>query len=101
VYSNDEMEAWIERALDFGIAQVDIWYFIGMPEQPRASVLETVDYAERLLRRFKGANVNPMICPMIPFLDPASTFFEHPDEHGFRVFYRTVEEHRRGMERAS
>jgi clorobiocin biosynthesis protein CloN6 len=101
VYSNEEMEAWVERALGYGIAQVDIWYFIGMPEQPRASVLETVDYAEHLLRRFKGANVNPMICPMIPFLDPASTFFEHPDEHGYRVFFRTVEEHRRGMERAS
>ena len=86
---------------DYGIAQVDIWYFIGMPEQPRASVLETVDYAERLLHRFKGANVNPMVCPMIPFLDPASTFFEHPEEHGYRVFFRTVEEHRRGMERAS
>ena len=46
-------------------------------------------------------NVNPMICPMIPFLDPASTFFEHPDEHGYRIFHRTAEEHRRGMERAS
>ena len=101
VYTNEEMEAWIEKALEFGIAQIDVWYFIGMPEQTRASVLETVDYTERLLRRFKGANVNPMICPMIPFLDPASTFFEHPDEHGYRVFFRTVEEHRRGMERAS
>jgi len=26
-------------------------------KQPRASVLETVEYTERLLRRFKGANV--------------------------------------------
>ena len=38
---------------------------------------------------------------MIPFLDPASTFFEFPEQHGYRVFYRTAEEHRRGMERAS
>ena len=101
VYTNEEMEAWIEKALGYGIAQVDIWYFIGMPEQSRTSVLETVDYTEHLLRRFKGANVNPMICPMIPFLDPASTYFEKPVEHGYRVFFRTVEEHRRGMERAS
>jgi clorobiocin biosynthesis protein CloN6 len=42
-----------------------------------------------------------MICPMIPFLDPASTFFEFPDEHGYRIFHRSVEEHRRGMECAS
>jgi clorobiocin biosynthesis protein CloN6 len=42
-----------------------------------------------------------MVCPMIPFLDPASTFFEYPEEHGYRVFYRSADEHRRGMERAS
>jgi hypothetical protein len=49
-----------------------------MPEQDESSVWETVEYAERLLKMFKGTNVNPMICPMIPFLDPASTFFERP-----------------------
>jgi clorobiocin biosynthesis protein CloN6 len=63
--------------------------------------MENVDYCEHLLKKFQGKRVNPMLCPMIPFLDPASTFFEHPEKHGYRVFYRTVEEHRRGMERAS
>jgi clorobiocin biosynthesis protein CloN6 len=101
VYGNDDLEAWLERALGHGIHQVDIWYFVGMPEQDERSVMETVEYCDRLLRLFKGRRVNPMICPMIPFLDPASTFFEHPDEHGYTVFHRTVEEHRRGMERAS
>jgi clorobiocin/coumermycin A biosynthesis protein CloN6/CouN6 len=101
VYTPEAMEAWIERALNLGIYSVDVWYFIGMPEQDEASVLRTVDYCETLLRRFKGQRVTPLLCPMIPFLDPASTFFEHPEEHGYTVFYRTVEEHRRGMERAS
>lgn len=101
VYSCDEMEAWIERALNHGIFQIDIWYFVGMPEQDARSVEESVDYCIRLLQRFRGKNVNPMVCPMIPFLDPASTFFEYPDQHGYRVFYRTAEQHRRGMERAS
>jgi clorobiocin/coumermycin A biosynthesis protein CloN6/CouN6 len=101
VYTPDEMEAWIERALEIGIYSIDIWYFIGMPEQDEASVKATVAYCERLLQRFKGQRVTPLLCPMIPFLDPASTFFEHPDQNGYRVFYRTVEEHRRGMTRAS
>lgn len=101
VYSNEEMEAWIDRALGFGIRRVDIWYFVGMPEQDARSVDETVAYCEKLLARFRGRGVNPMICPMIPFLDPASTFFERPEEHGYRRFFRSVEEHRRGMERAS
>jgi clorobiocin biosynthesis protein CloN6 len=101
VYTNEQMEAWLERALDCGIFQVDIWYFVGMPEQDERSVQETVDYCARLLAKFRRRNINPMICPMIPFLDPASTFFEFPQQHGYRVFYRTAEEHRRGMERAS
>ncbi len=99
-YTNEELEAWLGDALDAGISQIDIWYFIGMPEQDPASVAGTVEYCERLLHKFKGARVNPMVCPMIPFLDPASTFFEQP-EHGYRVFFRTVEEHRRGMMNAS
>jgi clorobiocin biosynthesis protein CloN6 len=101
VYTPEQMETWIERALDLGIYAIDVWYFIGMPEQDADSVSRTVDYCETLLRRFKGRRVTPLLCPMIPFLDPASTFFENPERHGYRVFYKTVEEHRRGMERAS
>lgn len=101
VYTNDELEGWLDRALSYGIYQIDIWYFIGMPEQDEQSVLHTVDYCCRLLSKFKGRRINPMICPMIPFLDPGSSFFENPDKHGYRVFSRTVEQHRRAMERAS
>lgn len=101
VYTNEELESWISRALDIGIFQIDIWFFIGMPQQGPDSVLGSLDYCQRLLEKFKGRRVNPMMCPMIPFLDPASTFFEFPDQHGYRIFHRTVEEHRRGMERAS
>lgn len=101
VYTNAEMEDWIERALDIGIHQVDIWYFIGMPEQDKSSVMSTVDYVQNLLNRFSGKRVNPMICPMIPFLDPGSSYFESPQQYGYHTFYRTAEEHRCGMERAS
>jgi clorobiocin biosynthesis protein CloN6 len=101
VYTNAELEDWIERALEIGVKGIDIWYFVGMPEQDERSVMETVEYCHRLLSRFEGSPVNPMICPMIPFLDPASTFFEHPDEHGYLVHFRSVTDHDRGMQNAS
>ncbi len=101
VYTPEEMENWIERALGLGIFEIDVWYFIGMPEQDEASVRATVAYCRHLLRKFKGKRVVPLLCPMIPLLDPGSTFFEDPEAHGYRVFYRTLEEHRRGLERAS
>ena len=100
-YSNEELERWLARALEIGIRNIDVWYFIGMPEQDEKSVMATVDYCTRLVKRFKGKGVNPMLCPMIPFLDPASNFFEYPEQNGYRTFHRTAEEHRRGMERAS
>jgi clorobiocin biosynthesis protein CloN6 len=101
VYTNQELEHWLEKAFEAGIYKVDIWYFVGMPEQDEGSVMATVDYCQHLLKKFKGTNINPMICPMVPLLDPGSTFFEQPADHGYRVFYRTVEEHRQGMMRAS
>jgi clorobiocin biosynthesis protein CloN6 len=34
---------------------------------------------------------------MVPFLDPGSRFFEEPHKHGYRIYYRTLEEHRQAM----
>ncbi|MCC7360804.1 MAG: cobalamin-dependent protein [Anaerolineales bacterium] len=96
-YTMAELEAWIPRALDAGIAGIFVWFFIGMPRQTPASVMETVAYCERLMRKFRRARVLPLICPMVPFLDPGSRFFEEPEKHGYRIFHRTLEEHRQAM----
>lgn len=101
VYSNEELENWINNAMSIGISQIDIWYFIGMPEQDKYSIEKNIEYCNHLLEKFRGLRVNPMICPMIPFLDPGSKFFNNPSQYGYKVFYRTVEQHRRGMENAS
>ncbi len=96
-YTMAEMEAWIERALDLGIAGVFVWFMIGMPQQTPESVMETVAYSEALLKKFRGKKVYPLICPMVPFLDPGSQIFENPDKFGYRLFHKTLEEHRRAM----
>ncbi len=96
-YTMAEMEEWIPRALDAGIAGVMVWFFIGMPQQTTDSVLDTVSYSASLLRKFSGKNVLPLICPMVPFLDPGSRFFEEPHKHGYRIFHKTLEEHRQAM----
>jgi clorobiocin biosynthesis protein CloN6 len=96
-YSTEEMEAWIPKALDAGVAGIMVWFFIGMPKQTRQSVLDTVTYCEQLMRRFPGGKVLPLICPMVPFLDPGCRFFEEPEKHGYRIYHRTLEEHRQAM----
>jgi clorobiocin biosynthesis protein CloN6 len=96
-YTMAEMESWIPRALDAGIRGIMVWFFIGMPRQDRQSVFDTLAYAESLLKKFPGGKVLPLICPMVPFLDPGSRFFEQPQEHGYTIFHRTLEEHRNAM----
>jgi clorobiocin biosynthesis protein CloN6 len=96
-YSMEQMEDWIPRALDAGVKGIMIWFFIGMPYQDRQSVMDTVAYSERLIKKFGGWNALPLLCPMVPFLDPGCRFFEEPQQHGYRIFHRTLEEHRRAM----
>ena len=96
-YTMKQMEDWIERALDAGIAGVMVWFFIGMPRQTRQSVRDTVTYCASLMKKFRRKNVVPLVCPMVPFLDPGSRFFEEPDTHGYHIFHGTLEEHRQAL----
>jgi clorobiocin/coumermycin A biosynthesis protein CloN6/CouN6 len=96
-YTMEQMENWIPRALDAGVKGVMVWFFIGMPYQDRQSVMDTIAYSERLIRKFGGWKALPLICPMVPFLDPGCRFFEEPQRHGYRIYHRTLEEHRQAM----
>jgi hypothetical protein len=53
----------------------------------------TVDYCERLFQ-LGDARLSCYISPMGPFLDPGSRGFEDPERFGYRLFARTLEEHR-------
>lgn len=100
-YTMDQLEAWIERTTDRGLMGITIWFCVGMQEQTVESVRQTLGYCEKLLKRFRGKPVIPVICPMLPVLDPGSTFFENPEAFGYTLFFRSLEDHRVGMQRAS
>jgi hypothetical protein len=66
---------------------------IGLPAQTIDSVRATVDYCEHLFR-LGDARLSCYISPMGPFLDPGSRGFEEPERFGYRLFARSLEEHR-------
>ena len=95
-YDNEPIERTIADALDVGAKRLDVFFMAGLPQQTAESVLGTIDYCEDLLRRFgEDGRLRPFISPLAPFLDPGSRGFENPDEHGYRLFAHTLEEHRR------
>lgn len=95
-YSNEQMERSIRYALDCGCSKFDVFFMIGLPRQTPVSVLKTLDYCEYLLKTF-DRRLNPFISPLAPFLDPGCIAFEKADEVGYRVFCKTLEDHRRAL----
>ncbi len=94
-YNNESLERMIGDAVDLGSKRIDLFFMTGLPKQTYSSVLETVDYCRSLLEQFRSYNkLFPFISPLAPFLDPGSAVFEAPEKYGYRLLYRTVEEHR-------
>jgi hypothetical protein len=70
----------------------------GIPKQSYEDAVSAVDYCKYLLDKFCGEKrLCFFIAPLAPFLDPGCSAFEDPEAFGYKQFYRTLEEHRRGL----
>lgn len=92
-FGNAEMEAVIQAAQALGCHRIDVFFMIGLPKQTRRSVEETIQYCEHLMQE-SDTRLSCFVSPMGPFLDPGSRAFEEPERFGYRLFARTLEEHR-------
>ncbi len=101
-YGNEALEADIEFILSSGGRAV-LFFLIGIPGQSRQSVMESIAYAERLLDKYNArypGKLDSNVSPPLPFIDPGSIAFEHPEKTGYRLFARTLAEHRALMRHA-
>ena len=92
-YTTEAMEEMLREALRLRCERLDVFFMIGLPGQTIESVRGTVDYCEHLFQ-LGDKRLSCFISPMGPFIDPGSRGFEEPDRFGYRLFARTLEEHR-------
>jgi B12-binding domain/radical SAM domain protein len=92
-YTTLDMEAVIREALRLRCSRIDIFFMIGLPAQTTASVRDTVEYCGHLFE-LGDKRLSCFISPMGPFIDPGSRGFEDPERFGYRLFARTLEQHR-------
>jgi B12-binding domain/radical SAM domain protein len=92
-YTTEDMEALIREALRLRCSRIDIFFMIGLPAQTVQSVRETVEYCGHLFQ-LGDRRLSCFISPMGPFIDPGSRGFENPERFGYRLFARTLKEHR-------
>jgi radical SAM superfamily enzyme YgiQ (UPF0313 family) len=98
-YRNGPIEDTMRYALEAGVQRLDVFFMIGLPKQDHQSVMDTVAYCEYLMRDLDAGprRLIPFISPLAPFLDPGSPVFENPERYGYRLFARTLEEHRQAL----
>ncbi len=92
-YTTEDMEEIISEAVRLRCIRIDIFFMIGLPAQTTASVRATVEYCGRLFQ-LGDKRLSCFISPMGPFIDPGSRGFENPEKFGYRLFARTLEQHR-------
>lgn len=97
-YDNAALEQFVEDARVTGCRRLDLFFMTGLPGQDFNSALGTIDYCRDLMVEFgSGIRVVPFISPLAPFVDPGSDVFESPEEYGYRLRFRSLEDHRRAM----
>lgn len=98
-YTNADFEACIKAALKHDKCErFDLYFMVGLPEQTYEKTLATVDYCRELYKATDNdERLLPFISPLAPFLDPGSRAFVNPEEHGYKLRCRTLEEHRQAL----
>jgi B12-binding domain/radical SAM domain protein len=97
-YTLEQMERTIKNALESGAEKIDVYYMVGLSGQTPQSVLETVDYNQKLIEKTgQQGKIFPFITPMAPFLDPGSRAFENPSKFGYVSYWRTLREHKEAL----
>ncbi|MDO5861383.1 MAG: TIGR04190 family B12-binding domain/radical SAM domain protein [Thermoplasmata archaeon] len=101
-YTNEAIERTIPSAFDCGCSRFDLFYMNGLPFQDRESALDSARAAKKLwasVKRDDGLFIYN--APFAPFVDPGSRIFENPEEWGYTLRARTLEEHRRLLDNPS
>jgi B12-binding domain/radical SAM domain protein len=102
-YTNEDFEACLEAALKHEKCErFDLYFMVGMPEQTYDKTMATVEYCRELYGKLgNDKRLLPFISPLAPFLDPGSRAFVNPEDHGYILKCRTLEEHRQALTQPS
>jgi B12-binding domain/radical SAM domain protein len=101
-YTNDAIEKTVTAAFQSNCSRMDMFYMNGLPFQTIDSALDSARAAKRLWGLVgKDDGLFIYNAPFAPFVDPGSRAFEDPDKWGYKLYARTLEEHRQRLDNPS
>ncbi len=101
-YTNENIERTVECAFTSGCNRMDMFFMNGLPFQTIDSAKESARASKRLWGLVgKEDGLFIYNAPFAPFVDPGSRIFENPDKWGYKLYARTLEEHRQRLDSPS
>jgi B12-binding domain/radical SAM domain protein len=101
-YTNDTIDKTVQAAFVSGCSRMDMFYMNGLPFQTPDSAKESARAAKKLWGLVnKEDNLFIYNAPFAPFVDPGSRAFENPEKWGYKLYARTLEEHRKILDNPS
>lgn len=102
-YGNRELTKFVEEVMGMGFKRLDLYFMLGLPKQTPDMTLEASKFIESLYLSYPKHKelLTAFQAPLAPFIDPGSLAFEHPKLYGYRLRFRSLEEHRKALEARS
>jgi B12-binding domain/radical SAM domain protein len=101
-YTNETIDRTVEAAFNCGCDRMDMFYMNGLPFQTIDSAMDSAKASKKLLGLVKKEDrLFIYNAPFAPFVDPGSRVFEDPERWGYKLYARTLEEHRQRLDNPS
>jgi len=101
-YTNENIERTVEAAFTNGCNRMDMFYMNGLPFQTIESAINSAKASKKLWSLVnKEDRLFIYNAPFAPFVDPGSRVFEDPERWGYKLYARTLEEHRQRLDNPS
>jgi B12-binding domain/radical SAM domain protein len=100
--TNPKVIETLQFALKHGVAKIDLFFMIGIPDQTKQSALDNIKFVEEIHNSCQqDSRLAYFVAPLAPFLDPASAAFENPEKYGYIKLCHTLEDHRKAITQPS
>lgn len=100
--TNPKVIETLQFALKHGVAKIDLFFMIGIPDQTKLSALDNIKFVEEIHNSCQqDSRLAYFVAPLAPFLDPASAAFENPEKYGYIKLCHTLEDHRKAITQPS
>jgi|GEM_PF-3204616 len=96
-YSNSDLIENLDAIRDHSDLSMGVWFLTGLAGDSRATVDTTISFVEEYYRKITDVHRDLLMYNEMLFLDPGSLAFMNPEQYGYKLRLKTLEDHVQGF----